>query len=284
MKKLFFVALAVIAMMASCTEEPKVPTISNVKYAPETILADQDVTVTATIAGEAEFTAKVVYAINGDKGGDVVMTAGEQNVYTGIIPGQANGTKVTFFVQVTAGDVVIKTDVYEYEVGEIVPPTPAERGLILNELSGVNKFIELYNDSDENIVLENCYIEKDAKDAPVWVGDGSITVPAHGYVVLWSEDVIEADHPELDGTNYVFASGLSSKKTVRIALFKGEFPNGEQIDIFTRGEAGEEGWGLTISDVKPKVYARTPDCGDWKLADETPGAANPAEGNDIPQD
>jgi hypothetical protein len=34
----------------------------------------------------------------------------------------------------------------------------------------------------------------------------------------------------------------------------------------------------------PKSYARTPDGDDWKLAAPTPGAANPATGEDIPQE
>lgn len=274
--------MAVIAMLVSCKPDTKVPTISNVSQNPEIVVADQEVTVTATVAGAEEFTIKLYFTVNADSYEADMIPANELNTYKGVIPGQADGAKVSYYIQVQAGEVVVKTDTYSYVVG--TAPTPGANHIILNELSGVNKFIELYNPTDADFVLQDVYIEKDAKDAPIWVGDGSITVPAHGYVVLWSEDVIEADHPELDGTNYVFASGLSSKKTVRIALFKGEFPNGEQIDIFTRGEAGEEGWGLTISDVKPKVYARTPDCGDWKLADETPGAANPAEGDDIPQD
>ena len=283
MKKLLFVAMAVIAMLASCTPETKVPTISNVSQNPEIVVADQEVTVTATVAGAEEFTIKLYFTVNADSYEADMIPANELNTYKGVIPGQADGAKVSYYIQVVAGEAVVKTDVYDYLVG--TAPTPATGNLMLNELSGVNKFIELYNPTDAEYVLENVYIEKDAKDAPIWVGDGTITVPAHGYVVLWSEDVV-ADHPELDGTNYIFGSGLSSKKTVRIALFKGEFATGEQLDLFTRGNAelDPEGWGLTISDVKPQVYARTPDGGDWKLADETPGEANPATGDDIPQE
>ena len=283
MKKLFFVALAVIAMMASCTPETKVPTISNVKYAPETVLADQEVTVTATIAGEGEFTAKVVYTVNSGNAVEVDMKAGEANVYTGIIPGQADGAKVSFYIQVNAS-AVVKSDAINYTVGNDTP-APVQANLMLNELSGVDKFIELYNPTNADIVLKDFYIEKDAKEAPIWVGDGSITIPAHKYVVLWSDDVAEGLGYE-EGSNYIFGSGLSSKKTVRIALFKGEFPNGEELETFTRGneEGLPENWGLTISDVKPKAYARIPDGGDWKLAEGTPDAANPAEGEDIPQD
>ena len=283
MKKLLFVAMAVIAMLASCTPETKVPTISNVSQNPEIVVADQEVTVTATVTGAEEFTIKLYFTVNADSYEADMILANELNTYKGVIPGQADGAKVSYYIQVVAGEVVVKTDSYDYLVG--IAPAPVGANIMLNELSGVNKFIEIYNPTDAEFVLENVYIEKDAKEAPIWVGDGTITVPARGYVVLWSEDKV-ADHPELEGTNYIFGSGLSSKKTVRIALFKGEFPNGEQLDLFTRGNAelDPESWGLTISDVKPQVYARTPDGGEWKLADETPDAANPATGDDIPQE
>ena len=161
------------------------------------------------------------------------------------------------------------------------PPTPEEpdyANLVLNELNGDTKFIELYNMGNLDLELTSgMYIEKDDKTEPVWTADGTLTVPAHGYVVLYSEDVV-ADHPEIEGTNYVFFSGLSAKKTIRIALFMAD---GTQLDEFIRG-TGE--FGATISNVAPQSYARTPDGGDWKLADPTPGAANPETGDDIPQE
>ena len=160
------------------------------------------------------------------------------------------------------------------------PPTPNEpdfTNLILNELNGDTKFIELYNKGDLDLALEGLYIEKDDKEAPIWIGDATITVPAHGYVVLYSEDVV-ADHPELEGTNYIFGSGLSGKKAIRIALF---LADGTQLDIFTRCPEGGA-WGDAMTNVAPKSYARIPDAGDWMLADPTPGEANPAEGEPIP--
>jgi len=163
------------------------------------------------------------------------------------------------------------------------PPTPEEpdyTNLVLNELNGDTKFIELYNMGDQDLELTNgMYIEKDDKPEPVWIADGTITVPAHGYVVLYSEDVV-ADHPELEGTNYIFNSGLSGKKAIRIALFMAD---ATQLDIFTRCPEGGE-WGASMSNVAPKSYARVPDAGEWMLADPTPGEANPAVGEPIPQE
>ena len=161
------------------------------------------------------------------------------------------------------------------------PPTPEEpdyTNLVLNELNGDTKFIEIYNKGNLDLSMEGMFITKDGVEDDIkWTGDATIVVPAHGYVVLYSADVA-ADHPEL-GENMFFNSGLSAKKTVRIALYMAD---GTERDVFTRGTTGE--WGQTISNVAPQSYARTPDGGDWKLAEATPGAANPATGDDIPQE
>ena len=161
------------------------------------------------------------------------------------------------------------------------PPTPDEpdyTNIVLNELNGTDKFIEIYNKGDMDLSLEGMYIMKDDYVAgATWTADATIVVPAHGYVLLYSEDV-QIDMPDYP-ENLIFHSGLSSKKTIRMTLF---MPDGSVRDEFTRGSTGE--WGQTISDVKPQSYARIPDGGDWKLADATPGEANPATGDDIPQE
>ena len=158
------------------------------------------------------------------------------------------------------------------------PEGPNYKNLVLNELNGDTKFIEIYNKGNLDLPMEGMYLMKDDKTDPIWTADATVVVPAHGYLLLYSSDV-EADHEE-QPANLFFSSGLSAKKTIRIALFMGD---GTERDIFTRGLEGVE-WGATISNVAPQSYARTPDGGDWKLAEPTPGAANPATGDDIPQE
>ena len=158
------------------------------------------------------------------------------------------------------------------------PEGPNYKNIVLNELNGNDKFIEIYNKGNLDLVLtQGMYLEKDDKPDPIWTSDGTITVPAHGYVVLYSEDLLDPNTPQYP-ESIVFHSGLSAKKTVRIELF---MEDGTSRDIFTRGSTGE--WGQTISQVDGS-FARTPDGGDWKLADPTPGTANPETGDDIPQE
>ena len=440
MKKILFVALALMLGLTSCVKDKIYPGISiSVSYSPqEGITAADDVTVTATITCYNEFTAKVVYTVNSNSN-EINMTNTVDDTYTAVIPAQADGSVVTFYVEASnddgtfksanksytvgaavvdytklrlnelngnnkfieiynSGNIAIEmTDVYiekdnaqnwvgtsdvtipaggylllysedvldtmtypaelvfhsglsakknvriqlftpagesiddfnltqielngeaygypgnqapasysrnadaEWYYADATPgavnvdgenivlgleggvtppaPTPDYTNIVLNELNGNGgaKYIELYNKGGLDLVLNGLYIMKDDKPDPVWTGDGTITVPAHGYVVLYSEDVILPEDP-LYGTNYVFASGLSPKKTLYLGLF---LADGTESNVFTRGTGG---WGVTISDVSPMTYSRTPDAGDWKLAEATEGAANPATGDDIPQD
>ena len=134
------------------------------------------------------------------------------------------------------------------------------KGLVLNELNGNDKFIELYNKGTETIALNGVYIEKDGKN--VWKA-GDITLAAGAYLLLYSEDVIAEEHPEYEGSGLVFGSGLSAKKEVRVQLFT---PAGASIDDFNL---------VNYSTPAPASYSRCPDgTGAWTYADATPGAAN----------
>lgn len=441
MKKIMFVALALLMGLASCVKDKQYPgiNIANVSYSPTAVQASDDVTVTATITSFKDFTAKLVYSTDeANKAEELGMVAGENNLYTAVIPAQPDGTKVSFYVQAMNGEVTAVSPTMEYEVGAVAidysklrlnelngndkfieiynagadainlngvyiekdgaqnwigdntvkidagaylvlysedvvadhpeipeslifhsglsakknvriqlftpagvsiddfnltnidandpayipapasysrnadgkwyyadstpgaanvdgtvallgleggdtpePPTPEEpdyTNLVLNELNGDTKFIEFYNKGNLDLSMEGMYITKDGNEEDIkWTGDATHVVPAHGYLVLYSIDT-QIDHPEL-GDNMFFNSGLSAKKTVRIALYMAD---GTERDVFTRGTTGE--WGQTISNVAPQSYARTPDGGDWKLADPTPGEANPATGEDIPQE
>ena len=437
MKKIMFVALALLVGLASCVKDKQYPgvTISNVSYLPTAVQDLEDVTVTAIITSFDAFTAKLIYTVADAEPVEVAMTTGaEKNVYTAVIPGQPDGTTVSFYI-LAEGTLTAQSPAMEYTVGAVaidysvlrlnelngndkfieiyntgaeavnlngvyiekdgtqnwladntlkieagaymvlwsedvaldhtdvpetlifhsglsakknvriqlftpagvsiddfnltnidandpayipapasysrnadgnwyyadatpgvvnvdganivlgleggdVPPTPEQpdyTNIVLNELNGNDKFIEIYNKGNLDLSLEGMTIMKDDYVAgATWTADATVVVPAHGYVLLYSADVA-IDHPE-QPENLFFNSGLSAKKTVRITLF---MPDGSVRDEFTRGTTGE--WGQTISSVDGS-YARTPDGGDWKLADPTPGEANPATGEDIPQE
>lgn len=281
MKKIMFVALALLVGLASCVKDKQYPgiNISNVSYAPTAVQAADDVTVTATITSFKDFTAKLVYTI-GDENKELAMTAAEGNLFNAIIPAQPDGTKVSFYVQAMNGEVTAASPVMEYEVGAVAIDYSVLR---LNELNGNDKFIEIYNAGADAINLNGVYIEKDGVQN--WIGDNTVKIDAGAYLVLYSEDVV-ADHPDVP-ESLIFHSGLSAKKNVRIQLFT---PAGASIDDFnlTAIELNGEAYGYA-SNQAPASYSRNAD-GNWYYADATPGAMNVdganivlgLEGGDVP--
>ena len=168
MKKIMFVALALLVGLASCVKDKQYPgiTISNVSYAPTAVQAEDDVTVTATITSFNEFTAKLIYSYTNENGEEldgltpvtVKMTTGaEKDVYTAVIPAFPNGTTVSFYV-LAEGSLKAQSPAMEYEVGAVAVDYSVLR---LNELNGNDKFIEIYNSGAEAINLNGVYIEKD---------------------------------------------------------------------------------------------------------------------------
>ena len=260
MKKIMFVALALLVGLASCVKDKQYAgiNISNVSYTPTAVQAADDVTVTATITCFKDFTAKLVYTI-GDENKELAMTATE-DVYSAVIPAQPDGTKVSFYVQAMNGEFTAVSPAMEYEVGAVAVDYTVLR---LNELNGNDKFIEIYNAGAEAINLNGVYIEKDGEQN--WVADNTVKIEAGSYLLLYSEDVV-ADHPEYP-ESLIFHSGLSAKKNVRIQLFT---PAGVSIDDFN----------LTNIDANDPAYIPAPASyslnadGKWYYADATPGEEN----------
>ena len=262
MKKIMFVALALLVGFASCVKDKQYPgvTISNVSYTPTAVQESDDVTVTATITSFNEFTAKMIYTVADEKPVEVAMTTGaEKNVYTAVIPAQPDGTTVSFYI-VAEGTLVAQSPAMEYTVGAVAIDYSVLR---LNELNGNDKFIEIYNSGAEAINMNGVYIEKD--DSQNWVADNTVSIEAGGYLLLYSEDVT-ADHPEYP-ESLIFHSGLSAKKNVRIQLFT---PAGESIDDFNLVDIDQNDPAYIPA---PGSYSRNAD-GSWYYADATPGAVN----------
>ena len=265
MKKIMFVALALLMGLASCVKDKQYPgiTISNVTYNPTAVQENDEVTVTATITSFKEIIeAKVVYTIDGESL-SLAMTKGTDNLYKAVIPAFADGTTVSFYVEADNNEVTAASPVMEYTVGAVAIDYSVLR---LNELNGNDKFIEIYNAGADAINLNGVYIEKDG--AQNWLADNTVKIDAGGYLLLYSEDVTiegaaQAGYPE----SLTFHSGLSAKKNVRIQLFT---PAGVSIDDFNLT-------GIDANDPAyipaPASYSRNAD-GKWYYSDATPGAVN----------
>lgn len=165
-------------------------------------------------------------------------------------------------------------------------------GLVLNELSGADKFIELYNTTDAEISLEGCYLvkydsSKEGGKSTTWTGKAGMKIAAKGYVVLESSDLadeVEGGDPnyKYESADHVFKGGLSGKKNVYIELYSAK---DEVLSEFKRGEEGA-GWNQVsgFNNDKKHTFSRVPDgTGAFVYADPTKGKANGAKVADIEQ-
>ena len=158
--------------------------------------------------------------------------------------------------------------------------------LVLNELSGEQKYIELYNNTDAEISLEGYTLvkydsKKDGGKSTTWTGAAEMKIASKAYVVLESSDLSDPAEGGVEDYAYeseahVFKGGLSGKKNVKIELYDA---SGVLVDTFQRGEEGA-GWNQV------KGYLEDPDhsfsrCPDgttlWGRADHTKGASNAAK-------
>ena len=259
MKKIALFAALAFALV-SCVED-KIYDGVTVSGLQNTIAYNEDdaVTVTANVASLVDITkVELKYKLGSAAEATAQMTSTSKGVYTGTIPGAVEGTKVTYRVAAyTANTSTVSTEA-SYTVGEV----PIDySGLILNELNGNDKFIELYNKGKDDIRIKGVFIAKDSNVAePVWTAPSEIIKPGE-YVLLYSEDV-QADHPEV-AEDHIFHSGLSAKKAVRIQLLD---PKGNTIDDFNF--AKHPGTKYKGS------FGRNADGNWYNQTESTPGAAN----------
>ena len=164
-------------------------------------------------------------------------------------------------------------------------PYPETATVVLNEIDGNSKLIELYNGTKSSVSLEGWTIYKDGSKT-IWTGVAGQTIPSKSYLVLYSEDnwanedeTINTNDPsyiEYEGKGQVFHSGISAKKSVKLQLIDA---SGADVDVFTRGA---EPWNdKGYMENKVCSFSRVPTgTGNWAYATPTEGKPNPdaAEG------
>ena len=146
------------------------------------------------------------------------------------------------------------------------PADPSDKneysGLVLNELNGNDKFIELYNTSDREIDLSSVRLKKD-DDKIIWIAPEGTLIIAKGFLAL---------NGEADDYTGGFTSGLSADKSVKIELLT---PSGQRIDVFKNlSESKGEVWGEKDGRYDAKSdklsFGRFPDgTGKWYLAEKS---------------
>lgn len=154
-------------------------------------------------------------------------------------------------------------------------PEVSYEGLVLNELDGNEKYIELYNGSDTDMDITGVQIYKDDEDV-VYIAPEGTVVKAGGFLLLYGNQ---------DSYENGFTSGLSADKSVKIVL---RTPDGsEEIDVFknlsvSQGEVWGEDDGKYDGKSNDNSFARYPDgVGAWYVSEPTAGSANVMGGEEI---
>ena len=245
------------------------PSITGLAHAPVSPTSDEDVTVTAIVtAGEGTLASvKIQWTLNAAPQTDITMT-NTATSYSATIPKQAAGSEIAYSVVAvnSAGgsSTLIGTP---YTVRN---STVDYSNLVINEVDGNGKFIELYNKGAAAIPLAGVTLVKN-ESATWWTG-GAATIGAGEYHVISNgvQEGITAD--ETTG-----ASGISPKKTVRFDLIAPDAST--SIDVFARVKADnvlDANCTPDYSSGTKYSFSRCPDgTGAFGLAVPSSKAANP---------
>ncbi len=250
------------------------PSVTDAAHTPASPVAGEAVVVSATVAaGEGTISSVVLeWELDGTAQTGIDMTAGTAGTYSATIPAQAVDSEVEYTVVATnsAGGEATASGNYSVRAAGEVDYT----GLVINEVDGNGKFVELYNASDATISLAGVQIIKNEETdaADVWWTGGSAEIAAGDYYTICEEGGdLASDVDEATGNG-----GISPKKNVQFELKE---PDDTLIDIFTRSTTLDLDDDCTpdYGKTTPKYsFARCPDgTGTFGLAEPTADAANP---------
>lgn len=217
MKKIFLLAFAALVVgLTGCVEDKPYMGFSTITQSPTTVTPDDNVTVTATTINMTE-APSLIYKVDGGSETTVVMT-GSNNTYTGVIPAQADGAKVTFWL--VAGDV--KSEIKEYTVSSVVIE------IVINEVNGAgddaDKYVEFYNKGTTEVSLLNYVMTYNGNET--WKGTASHTIAAGAFLVLQGTK----------GTGDM-STGLSSTSAITLILLAAD---GSEVDRLEKTVATTE--------------------------------------------
>ena len=122
--------------------------------------------------------------------------------------------------------------------GVLQHPSENPKKIYVNEVSGNDKWIEIYNAEDEVVDLSRYYIQKIDEDGntDTWDIPSGTTINAKGFL-YWTQNASCTD-------GSTFTWGISAKKDVTFKVFDS---NGTELDIFeVRESLYSEGGGKTV--------------------------------------
>lgn len=249
------------------------PSIGGVSHSPVSPTENDEVTVAATVAaGEGTLSTVVVkWSLDNAAQTDIAMAlTGDK--YTATIPSQAAEATVKYTVEATnslGGKAISAEAAYSVRGTEPVDYT----SLVINEVDGNGKFVEIYNKGNAAVSLTGVQLIKNEDGNKIWWTGAAVEIAAGDYYTICeASSSLAAVVDEANGNG-----GISPKKNVKFEL-KG--PDGALIDAFTRSTALPLDANCTpdYGATTPKYsFSRCPDgTGEFGLAEPSCDAANPA--------
>jgi len=140
--------------------------------------------------------------------------------------------------------------------------------LVINEVDGIGKFVEIYNNGTESVSLKNLKLVKNESQT-WWTGGEGATIEAGGFYTISQSGQSTECATEATG-----ASGISPQQNLKFELKE---PDGiTVIDEFVRTNGG--GWGDSVTPSYTAAgysFSRCPDgTGDFQLAFPSCNALN----------
>ncbi|MDR1762624.1 MAG: lamin tail domain-containing protein [Dysgonamonadaceae bacterium] len=244
------------------------PSVTNVSHSPASPTSDEAVTVTATVsAGEGSLTSvKVQWTVNSTAQTDLTM-ANSGDVYTATIPKQAANADVAYSVTAinSLGGTTSVSGSYTVRDATVVDYT----GLVINEIDGNGKYIELYNSSAAAISLTGVKLVKN--ESGTWWTGGAVNIAAGGRYTIAQNGESPSGADEQTGS-----AGISPKQNLKFEL---KSPDDLVLDSLIRTNGGNWGDGVTpdYGSGTKYSYSRCPDgSGAFGLAVPSCGAPNPS--------
>jgi hypothetical protein len=254
------------------------PVISNLTQTPLSPTNEDVVTITMQIEkGDGELTSYVLsWKVDDAEQLPIELEmsgyAIHPPMYNVQIPAQAAGAMVEYRIiasNSTGGQAELGSS-YTVRDAAYVDYT----GLVINEVDGNGKFVELYNNSANAISLAGVTLVKN--ESSTWWSGGEVYIAAGGfYTIAQTGEEAATDNA---ATEYAGASGISAKKTVKFELKK---PDGTTIiDEFARVKADnilDADCAPNYSKSTPYSFSRCPNgTGNFGLAVPSCNSTNPA--------
>jgi len=255
------------------------PVITNFGRSPSSVTPTDKVTVSATVTPTTSSVISTVvlkWTLSGTAQSDISMTKTSGNDYSAEIPAQTVGSAVTY--KVSAANALGETNSTVTQNYTVAAALIDYTKLVLNEVSGNNKFVEIYNSGTVDIPLENVKLQRN--DGPSggseWVGKASDSIPAGAYrLFLFNNYTPSSLNTNPAYTGWTVGSGISAGQILKVAIVD---PSGTPVDVFIRGDTPPLSWGSTtgVTQDSTNSYSRM-NATTWAYAAPTPGAANGAK-------